>query len=138
MDLEKMARELGAAIQKDERYLNYVKARETNEADTELNDLIGKIQLIHSSYQHEAAKGDEANSQKLDAYDKEFNEVYTQVMSNKNMQAFEKARQEVDEMMKYLTGILTLCVCGEDPETCDPNAHAGCNGNCSSCSSDCH
>ncbi len=138
MDLEKMARELGAAIQKDERYLNYVKAREANEADTELNDLIGKIQLIHSSYQHEAAKGDEANEQKLDAYDKEFNEIYTKVMSNENMQTFEKARQEVDEMMKYLTGILTLCVCGEDPETCDPNAHAGCNGNCSSCGSDCH
>ena len=137
MNLEKMARELGAAIQQDERYINYVKAREANEADTELNELMGKIQLIHASYQHEAAKED-SNDQKLEAYDKEFNEVYTLIMGNKNMQAYEAAHKEIDEMMKYLTGILTLCVCGEDPETCDPNAHAGCNGNCASCGSDCH
>jgi len=137
MDLEKMARELGKAIQQDERYIKYVKAREANDADTELNDLMGKIQLIHASYQHEASKED-VNEQKLEAYDKEFNEVYTLIMGNKNMQPYEEAHKEIDEMMKYLTGILTLCVCGEDPDTCDPNAHAGCNGNCSSCGSDCH
>ena len=33
MDIIKMARELGAAIQQDERYLNFKKAREANEAD---------------------------------------------------------------------------------------------------------
>lgn len=32
MDIIKMARELGAAIQQDERYLNFKKAREANEA----------------------------------------------------------------------------------------------------------
>ena len=41
MDIIKMARELGAAIQQDERYLNFKKAREANEADKPLNDLIG-------------------------------------------------------------------------------------------------
>ena len=32
MDIIKMARELGAAIQQDERYLNFKKAREANES----------------------------------------------------------------------------------------------------------
>ena len=39
MELEKMARQLGAAIQQDEAYLNFEKARLANEADEELNDL---------------------------------------------------------------------------------------------------
>ena len=36
MELEKMARQLGAAIQQDEAYLNFEKARLANEADEEL------------------------------------------------------------------------------------------------------
>ena len=114
MELEKMARQLGAAIQQDEAYLNFEKARLANEADKELNDLMGKIRLIQMSYQVEAAK-DEPDEDKMNEY--------------------EKARQAVDDMMNYITGILGLCVNGEDPETCDPRAHQhDCGGECSSCS----
>ncbi|MBQ8026481.1 MAG: YlbF family regulator, partial [Clostridia bacterium] len=56
MDIIKLTRELGKAIQADERYAKFVTARETNEKDDELNDLIGKMQLVHMSYQHEASK----------------------------------------------------------------------------------
>lgn len=56
MDIIKMARELGAAIQQDERYLNFKKAREANEADKPLNDLIGELNLIQMNYQQEAQK----------------------------------------------------------------------------------
>ncbi|MBQ5823677.1 MAG: YlbF family regulator, partial [Clostridia bacterium] len=70
MDIIKLTRELGKAIQADERYAKFVAARETNEKDDELNELIGKMQLIHMSYQHEASKED-ANEQKLTAYEEE-------------------------------------------------------------------
>ena len=119
MELEKMARQLGAAIQQDEAYLNFEKARLANEADEELNDLMGKIRLIQMSYQVEAAK-DEPDENKMNGFNQEFQGVYSQIMANKNMQEYEKARQAVDDMMNYITGILGLCVNGEDPETCDP------------------
>ena len=122
MELEKMARQLGAAIQQDEAYLNFEKARLANEADEELNDLMGKIRLIQMSYQVEAAK-DEPDEDKMNGFNQEFQGVYSQIMANKNMQEYEKARQAVDDMMNYITGILGLCVNGEDPETCDPRAH---------------
>ena len=35
MDVIKLTRELGAAIQQDERYLNFAKARQENENDAE-------------------------------------------------------------------------------------------------------
>jgi hypothetical protein len=57
-------------------------------------------------------------------------------MMNPNMQAYEKARQDIDELMNYLTGILAMCVNGDDPETCDPKAHQ-CGGDCSGCHCDC-
>ena len=132
MDLIKMARELGAAIQQDERYIKFMTAHDENERDNELNELIGKIQLIHMSYQHEAAKED-ADEQKLKDYDTQFNTLYNEVMCNPHMRVYEKARQEIDDLMKEITGILTLCVRGEDPMTCDPNAEASCTGNCGSC-----
>lgn len=136
MDIIEITRQLGAAIQQDERYLAFHEARKTNEADTDLNDLINKIQLIHMSYQHEAAK-DDASEEKLAAYDKEFTEVYQAVMANENMQKYEAARQAVDEMMNHITGILALCVQGEDPKTCEPQEEHHCSGECGSCGG-CH
>ncbi|MEE1245657.1 MAG: YlbF family regulator [Acutalibacteraceae bacterium] len=136
MDIIEITRQLGAAIQQDERYLAFHEARRTNEADTDLNDLINKIQLIHMSYQHEAAK-DDANEEKLAAYDKEFSEVYQAVMANENMQKYEAARHAVDDMMNEITAILSLCVQGEDPETCQPQEEHHCSGECGSCGG-CH
>lgn len=137
MELEKLARQLGAAIQQDKVYLDYKKAMEENEKDEALNELMGKIRLLQMSYQHEANQ-ENPNEQKLNAYNQEFQGIYAQIMSNEHMKAYEEARQAVDDMMNYLTGILALCVQGEDPETCDPHAHEhNCGGECSECSG-CH
>lgn len=137
MDIIEITRQLGAAIQQDERYAKFVAAREANDKDTALAELMSKIQLIQISYQHEAAK-ENADEGKLKAYDEEFRGVYTEIMQNPNMRNYELARKDIDDMMNYLTGILALCVNGDDPATCDPTAHDdGCGGDCSCCGSDC-
>ena len=131
----RLTRELGKAIQKNEKYLNYVEARKANDADEELTSLMSKINIIQASYQQEASRED-ASEDKMRAYDEEFRQVYSQIMMNKTMQNFEAVRKELDDMMNYLTGILALCVNGQDPETCEP-APAGCTGSCSTCESNC-
>lgn len=40
MDVIQITRELGKAIQADERYSNYVRARVANDNDSELQDMI--------------------------------------------------------------------------------------------------
>lgn len=135
MSLEKLTRELGKAIQQDERYSALQKAIEANEKDTALNELMSKIQLIQVSAQHEASK-ENPDEGKMQAYNEEFRGVYTEIMMNPNMQAYEKARQDMDELMNFLTGILAMCVNGDDPDTCDPKAHQ-CGGDCSGCHCDC-
>ena len=136
MDVIAKARELGAALQQDERYTKLMEAQKANEADTALNELIAKIQLVQMSFQHEAAKEDK-NEQKLEAYDKEFGEIYTQIMANPNMQAYEAARGEIDKLMQYINSIFALCLQGEDPATCEPHEEHSCGGECSTCGG-CH
>ena len=67
-------------------------------------------------------------------FDQQFRAIYAQVMQNPNMVNYEVARKEVDGMMNYLMQILTLCVNGEDPATCEPKEEHDCGGNCSACS----
>ncbi len=128
MQLEKLTRELGKAIQQDERYLAMQKAIKANDQDIELNEQMTQIQYIQSAYQDEAAKKNPDN-ELLESYDKQFRAVYEKIMSNPNMQAYEKARTDIDELMTYLTGILALCVNGENPDTCNPREHI-CNDEC--------
>lgn len=133
MDVITATRELGKAIQADERYLAFREAQKANDADIELNGLIGKLNLIQLSYQNESAK-EEPDTKKLEGMDSEFREIYGQIMLNENMRKYEDTKGAVDEMMNYLIQILTLCVNGEDPESCEPAAQEeGCGGNCASC-----
>ena len=46
------------------------------------------------------------------------------------------AKQEVDAMMQRISNILVLCVNGEDPDTCAPEA-SNCSGSCATCGG-CH
>lgn len=133
MDIIKMTRELGAAIQKDERYIAVMEAINANDADEKLTELIGKINLIQMSYQAEDQKADR-DERKLAVFQSEFDELYGEMMLNASMRQYEAAKHEMDELMTYVVGILSLCVNGGDPETCEPErAEDGCGGACSSC-----
>ncbi|MDY2678196.1 MAG: YlbF family regulator [Oscillospiraceae bacterium] len=56
MTVIELTRQLGAAIQADDRYKAFDAAKKANDADKELNELIGQINLVQLSYQNEAAK----------------------------------------------------------------------------------
>ena len=137
MSVIELTRQLGAAIQEDERYKAYEEARKANEADEELNSIICKINLIQLNYQQEAGKGEEADPAKMEAFAKEFEEVYREIMLNGNMVKFEAAKTAVDDMMNEIMGILALCVDGQDPATCTPAEEHHCSGSCDSCGG-CH
>ena len=137
MSVIELTRQLGAEIQKDERYLAFAAAKEANEKDEALNALMGEIQMIQMNYQMEASK-EEPDSAKMQEFEAEFNAKYEAFMANENMQKYDEARAEVDSMMNYIMQILGLCVNGADPTTCEPEQHDhSCDGSCSSCSG-CH
>ena len=133
MNVIEMTRQLGEAIQQDEKYIAFTAAKRANDEDMALNALIGKLNLVQMAYQNESGK-ESPDEQKLSDMDKEFQSLYGEIMLNENMKNYEARKQELDDMMNYLIGILSQCVNGADPATCEPVSESGdCTGSCSTC-----
>lgn len=137
MDAIKAARELGKAIQADERYVHYNEAMKANDADMELQELIGEFNLARQNVALEMSKSkEEQNKEKLDTQNKEMQRLYTLVMQNEHMADFTMAKADMDKLLHEINGIIALCCDGEDPDTCEVQA-GGCSGSCSTCGG-CH
>jgi len=133
MDMIKLTRELGAAIQQDTRYVNLQVARQNNEEDEGLQELIKEFNLQRMNLNNEVSK-DERDEEKIKAVNAAVRAIYDEIMNNPNMAAYEAAKQEMDALTAKITGIISLCVNGEDPETCEPSVGCGSQGGCSGCS----
>ena len=135
MDIIEMTRELGRALQNDERYIAMRSARQASDEDQALQEAIGEFNLKRMAISNEAQK-DDRNEETLQRLNEEFRGVYQKIMENEHMLRYNDAKNEFDALLQRMTGILSLCADGEDPETCDYDA-ASCGGNCSSCAG-CH
>ena len=136
MDVIKATRELGKAIQNDERYKNYVEAKLENDKDEELQQLIGEFNLKRENVQLEMNKPEESRDKaKLDKFNGELQECYEKVMSNEHMASFAVAKNALDNLLQEVQNIITLCCDGEDPDTCQ--AQRVCTSDCSTCGG-CH
>ena len=135
MDIIEMTRELGRALQNDERYIAMLSARQASDEDQALQEAIGEFNLKRMAISNEDQK-DDRNEETLQRLNEEFRGVYQKIMENEHMLRYNDAKNEFDALLQRMTGILSLCADGEDPETCDYDA-ASCGGNCSSCAG-CH
>lgn len=135
MDAIKAVRELGKAIQADERYTEYARAKKANDEDMELQNLIGEFNLLRQNASMEYGKPEEEqNKEKLADLNAKMQEAYEKVMSNENMALFTVAKAGMDELMSQVNTVLTLTLQGADPETCPTSQPTGCTGSCASCS----
>lgn len=134
MDAIQAVRELGKAIQADERYVEYAKAKKMNDKDTELQNLIGEFNLIRQNAAMEYDKPEEEQDKnKLGELNAKMQEAYEKVMSNENMALFTVAKQGMDDLMNQVNTVLTLTLQGADPMNCPTSQSAGCTGSCSTC-----
>ncbi|MDR2647809.1 MAG: YlbF family regulator [Oscillospiraceae bacterium] len=136
MSIEETTRALGAEIQLAPAYVRFVAAKEANDADEVLSRQMREIELLRMQYQHEAAKGASADEGKMDAYDEAFQQLYQTIMQNPRMREYQAAMDDMDALMKRVTGILSGCAMGEDPATFEPKDH-DCGGDCGGCGGGC-
>lgn len=134
MTVIESVRELGKAIQKDERFIRYAKAKLQSDSDNELQAAIGEFNITRMELEREASNGEENNVRTKELNEK-LREIYGKVMSNPVMVEFNTAKVELDQMMGEVNVIISKVLDGEDPETC--TADSGCTGSCSSCGG-CH
>lgn len=134
MDVIAMSRVLAKAVQQEGCVIAYNKARARSDADETLQGLIGEFNLKRIELNDELKKEDKDN-ERVTALDGKIREIYSDVMSNPNMAAYNEAKGEVDRMMSFVNTILAAGINGEDPDTVEENT--GCGGSCSDCSG-CH
>lgn len=135
MTVDEAVRSLGKAIQEDCRYKRYVNSKKSNDENAELQQQIGDFQLERMNYQRESEK-ENPDADKLKKWEEELDRKYNAIIETEGMKEFQAAKMEMDSMMAEVDAIISLCLSGEDPETCHPS-FGGCSGNCAGCSSGC-
>lgn len=134
MDVIAKARELGKAIQQDERFIRYAKARLANDEDKELQDAIGEFNIVRMELDREV-NSDEKNDDKVKELNEKLRKVYSSVMSSPAMVEYNTAKAALDTLVNEVNVIISKSIDGEDPDTCDTSS--GCTGSCDSCGG-CH
>ncbi|MBR3282926.1 MAG: YlbF family regulator [Ruminococcus sp.] len=134
MDIMEMTRELGRAIQNDDRYIAYNLAKQVNDEDKELNEDIDRFSGLRSELT-KAMSAEDKNTDLIKQLDEDIKSTYQKIMSNKNMIVFQGAQKALEDLVTNINQIITMCANGEDPDTCQPST--GCTGSCSTCGG-CH
>ena len=135
MDIIELTRELGKAIQKDERFLAMQIARQNSDDDEKLQEMIAEFNLKRMAINNEAAK-DNRDEEKLQELNAQLREIYNGIMQNQNMTAYNEAKERMDNLLKRINAIIGISAEGGDPEVADLTEEA-CGGSCSGCSG-CH
>lgn len=135
MDIIELSRQIGREIQKDDRYLNLQIAQQVADGDEKLQDLIGQFNLKRIAINN-VAQTEDADAEKVQTLNQELRAVYSQIMENPNMIAYNRAKEEFDGLLKRVNAIISLSANGENPDTADYE-ESSCGGNCSSCAG-CH
>ncbi len=134
MDIIEQTRKLGVALQQDERYINYAKAKLANDSDKDLQDLIGKFNLIRMQIDTEL-QNENRDEEKVKKLNEELRDVYGNIMSSKAMVEYNNAKTALDSLLNEINTLISQFIEGDDPMTCE--IHHECTGSCSTCGG-CH
>ena len=134
MDMIAMAREIGRAIQQDERYIRATEgANKVNSSEVlakmvdEFNDMRNQLDML-------TAKGPGANNDEVMALDEKLNALYDAINSEPTMMEYTAARMEFETFVNHVIKIVTGAANGENPDEIELDT---CGGSCDHCSG-CH
>lgn len=129
-----LSRELGALLQSEQCYKDYMHAKDVNDNDEELQKQIGEFNLVKLSIDEELTK-EERDEEKFRELNTKLRQIYSNIMVNESMQAFQKSKAELDRLVAGIYSVIVKCASGEKPS--EVTMEDGCSGNCSSCGG-CH
>lgn len=135
MDCIDLFKKAAAAMQTDPRYLELDAARRENDADQELQTLIGEFNLARLDLNNEAAKA-ETNPDRVAELNQRISDLYSQIMSSEGMVRYNTAKAECEAMVSYIDAIINTAMNGGDPMAVR-QPEGGCSGSCATCGG-CH
>ena len=136
MNVIELARQLGVALQADERFKTFTVAKENNDNDTELQEKIAQFNDLRRQLNVEMSK-EEKDAEAMKSLDGQIKNIYGEIMTRPSMIEYNKAREAMDKLLDSVNFIITMAANGEDPMTCPEEQPHSCSGSCSSCGG-CH
>ncbi len=135
MDCMDLFKKAAAAMQTDPRYLELDAARRENDADQELQGMIGEFNLARLDLNNESAKS-ETDAARVAELNQRINDLYSQIMASEGMVRYNAAKAECEAMVSYIDAIINTAMNGGDPMTVQ-QPQGSCTGSCSTCGG-CH
>ena len=139
MDILKKAVEFAKEIRKTKEYFNLKVAKEQNDNDSKLQNLINEFNLLKLKIQHRNEQNildDETQKAKYKSDSILLSQCYDKIMENEHMLAFNDASEKMNFLMENINKILLAAVNGKALENVnDLLKDENCSGDCSGCSS---
>ncbi len=127
---------LALELQQDERYLAVQKAQQNADDDLQLQDMIGEFNLKRIAINEEESRDNGVRDvEKLRALNTEIREIYSKIMANEHMVAYNEAKTALDGLTSKINAALVLAIQGQDPHAAAEASN--CSGDCGSCGG-CH
>ncbi len=133
--LVQMAIDLACQLQEDARCKAVLAAQQAADADEGLQQLIGDFNLKRIAINNEETKEEGRDADKLRQLNQEIRDIYTAVMANEHMLAYNEAKTALDQLVGKIQTAINLAVQGQDPNLAAQEI--SCSGDCGSCGG-CH
>lgn len=130
MEIFEIAKQLGEAIKKDERLIEFEEAKRAYEADSDLQAALKEYEVQQQALQSEMMKEDK-DGFTIDAINERINQLYEQIVANGAFVRLNTLQYEVNELMNEVNNIITCTITGDYPSV-------ECTHNCATCHSQCH
>ena len=130
MEIFELAKQLGEAIKKDSRLVEFEEAKKAYESDTDLQNALKEYDVQQRALQAEMVK-EEKDGLTIDAINDRINALYDEIVTNASFLRLNQLQVEVNELMNEVNNTITCAITGEDPKS-------ACTHNCATCHSQCH
>ena len=131
-----MFKEAAAQLQKEMEFVALMETQKRNDEDEALQDMIGDFNLARIELNSELAKTEGKSQEKINELNAKVTKLYSDIMANDSMQAYNEAKADFEGVVDYINAILGTAMNGGDPMTVEKPT-AGCSGSCASCAG-CH
>ncbi len=124
-----MTRSLGAMLQQEKEFVEYMEARQKNDEDMDLQNLIADFNEVQDKVDG-LMKSGEKDTAELEMLSNKMDQIYQAIMMNENMSNYNEKRVQFDRLMQFVNRILLVSMNGGDPYSVNEE---DCTGNCASC-----
>lgn len=130
MEIFEIAKQLGEAIAKNTRLVEFNEAKLAYESDTALQSALTEYEVQQQALQSEMVK-DERDTYTVDAINERIDQLYREITTSPSFLRLNQLQAEVNELMNEVNNTITCAITGEDPKS-------ACTHDCSTCHSQCH